>query len=133
MDAKFEDMLRFGINLKLSGPDEDKQYTQRLTRYLMSLENLDADTEDDETVLVYYKTECSLQVCIKDSTLTFNPLTETSYECIMSVLDFVANLHTLVQEDFKKEGYIHNEFSSETLVEEGSSSEEDDSDDFEWI
>jgi len=132
MDAKFEDMLRFGINLKLSGPDEDKYYTQRLTRYLMSLENLDADTEDDEIVLIYYKTECSLKVCIIDATLSCNPLTEASYECIMSVLDFVANLHTVVQEDFKKEGYIDNEFSSKALIEEESSSD-DDSDDFEWI
>ena len=132
MDARFEDMLKFGINLKLSGPDEDKYYVQRLTHFLMSLENLDAETEDDETILVYYKTEASLKVSVLKSTLTFEPLTESSYECIMSVLDFVANLHTLVQEDFRKEGYIHNEFSEETLVEE-ESSDEDDSDDFEWI
>lgn len=131
MDAKFEDMLKFGINLKLSGPDEDKYYVQRLTHFLMSLESLDAETDDDETILVYYKTEASLRVCVKNSTLTFEPLTESSYDCIMSVLDFVANLHALVQEDFKKEGYIHNEFSSETFTED--ESEEDDSDDLEWI
>ena len=131
MDARFEDMLKFGINLKLSGPEEDKYYVQRLTHYLMALENCDAETENDETVLVYYKTEASLQVKVKNSTLTFNPLTEACYECIMCVLDFVANLHTLVQEDFKKEGYIHNEFSNETFTEDESS--EDDSDDLEWI
>ena len=118
MDARFEDMLKFGINLKLSGPEEDKYYVQRLTHYLMALENCDAETENDETVLVYYKTEASLQVKVKNSTLT-------------CVLDFVANLHTLVQEDFKKEGYIHNEFSNETFTEDESS--EDDSDDLEWI
>ena len=132
MDARFEDMLKFGINLKLSGPDEDRYYVQRLTHFLMSLESLDAETEDDETILIYYKTEAALKVNVRKSTLTFEPITEASYECIMSVLDFVANLHTLVQEDFKKEGYIHNEFSNETFTED-ESLEEDDSDDLEWI
>ena len=62
MDARFEDMLKFGINLKLSGPDEDRYYVQRLTHFLMSLENLDAETEDDETILVYYKTEAACDI-----------------------------------------------------------------------
>ena len=131
MDARFEDMLKFGINLKLSGPEEDKYYVQRLTHFLMAMENYDAETEDDETITVYYKTEAALETRVKNSTLTFNPLTEASYDCIMCILDFVANLHTLVQEDFKKEGYIHNEFSSETFTEDESL--EDDSDDLEWI
>jgi len=132
MDARFEEMLKFGISLKLSGPDEDRYYVQRLTHFLMTLEKFDAETEDDQTVVVYYKTEAALKVSVRKSTLTFDPLTESSYECIMAVLDFVANLHVSVQEDFKKEGYIHNEFSSETLIEE-ESIEEDDSDDLEWI
>ena len=130
MKDQFTDLLKFGINLKLSGPIEDKYYTQRLSHFIMSIPDYDADTEDDENLNVYFKAELMLKVQIKDSTLTFNPESEFAYDGILVVLDFVANLHTMVQDDFRREGYIEGEFSDEILSEE---IEEDSDDDFEWI
>ena len=134
MDARFSDMLKFGINLKLSGPSEDKYYTQRLVHFVMSMDNFDADTEDDENINVYVKTELALKVNIVDSVMKFEPITEASYDGIMLVLDFVANLHTLVQQDFKKEGFIRNEFKEEEANDiEEEEVEDDSSEDMEWI
>lgn len=130
MKGQFTELLKFGINLKLSGPIEDKYYTQRLSHFIMSMPDYDADTEDDENLNVYLKTELILAVQIKDSTLTFNPISESAHDGILVVLDFVANLHTMVQDDFLREGYIEGEFSEEILSEE---IEEDSDDDFEWI
>jgi hypothetical protein len=130
MKGQFTELLKFGINLKLSGPIEDKYYTQRLSHFIMSIPDYDADTEDDENLNVYLKTELILAVQIKDSTLTFNPISESAHDGILVVLDFVANLHTMVQDDFLREGYIEGEFSEEIFSEE---IEEDSDDDFEWI
>ena len=130
MKGQFTELLKFGINLKLSGPIEDKYYTQRLSHFIMSMPDYDADTEDDENLNVYLKTELILSVQIKDSTLTFNPVSESAHDGILVVLDFVANLHTMVQDDFLREGYIEGEFSEEQFSEE---IEEDSNDDFEWI
>jgi len=130
MKGQFTELLKFGINLKLSGPIEDKYYTQRLSHFIMSMPDYDADTEDDENLNVYLKTELILAVQIKDSTLTFNPISESAHDGILVVLDFVANLHTMVQDDFLREGYIEGEFSEEIFSEE---IEEDSDDDFEWI
>jgi len=130
MKDQFTELLRFGINLKLSGPIEDKYYTQRLSHFIMSMPDYDADTEDDENLNIYMKTELILKVKIKDSTLTFEPESEFAYDGILVVLDFVANLHTMVQDDFKREGYIEGEFSDEIFSEE---IKEDSDDDFEWI
>jgi hypothetical protein len=96
----------------------------------MSIPDYDADTEDDENLCVYYKTEFILKVRISDSTLTFEPESEFAYDGILVVLDFVANLHTMVQDDFRREGYIEGEFSDEIFSEE---IEENSDDDFEWI
>ena len=137
MDERFSDMLKFGINLKLSGPNENKYYTQRLVHFIMSKEDFDADTEDDSSISVYVKSELALMVHVRNSILKFEPVTEASYDGIMVVLDFVANLHNLVQEDYKKEGFIENEFKSQKKQEAPEDSEdhrpEDDSDDMEWI
>ena len=45
MKGQFTELLKFGINLKLSGPIEDKYYTQRLSHFIMSMPDYDADTE----------------------------------------------------------------------------------------
>jgi len=64
--------------------------------------------------------------------LTFDPLEESCYDAIMLVLDFVANLHQQVQEDYLKDDAIENEFSPTNEMEQ--SDEEDESDDdMEWI
>ena len=45
---KFADMLKFGINLKLSGPDEDRYYAQRLRFYIMEMDDYDCESENDQ-------------------------------------------------------------------------------------
>tara|TARA_R110001632_G_scaffold45045_1_gene114531 strand:- start:2296 stop:2694 length:399 start_codon:yes stop_codon:yes gene_type:complete len=132
MDGRFTEMLRFGINLKLSGPIEDKYYTQRLSHYIASIPDFDTDTENDESLNIYFKNELVLIVTIVDSTLAFAPQTESSYDGIMVVLDFIANLHQMVQDDFHREGYIEGEFSEEIMSEEEPDVDSDD-DDYEWI
>ena len=128
---KIESLLRFGINLKLSGQTEDRYYAQRLKFYIMEQESFDAESEDDEFIDIYVLTEKALRVRVVDSILTFEPLTEASYDGIMVVLEFVANLHEIVQEDYKKSGMVENEFEELTITE--ASEEDSDDDDFEWI
>ena len=128
---KIESLLRFGINLKLSGQTEDRYYAQRLKFYIMEQESFDAESEDDEFIDIYVLTEKALRVRVVDSILTFEPLTEASYDGIMVVLEFVANLHEIVQEDYKKSGMVENEFEELTITED--SEEGSDDDDFEWI
>jgi hypothetical protein len=130
MDGRFTEMLRFGINLKLSGPNEDKYYMQRLCHHISISPDFDADTEDDEHLRIYFKNELVLIVTITNSTLTFAPQTESSYDGILVVLDFVANLHQIIQDDFLREGYIDGEFPEEIISEQQS---DEDSDDGEWI
>ena len=131
MDGRFEDMLKFGIGLKLSGPNEDKYYTQRLAHFIRGKDNFDADTENDEEISIYIKSELSLLIKIEDSVLTFDPLENSSYDGIMVVLEFVANMHKSVQEDFLREGEIEDEFFHPDTSE--SSDEEESDDDMDWI
>ena len=130
---RFSDMLKFGINLKLSGSDEDKYYTQRLRFYIMEMDGFDCETENDMDLKIYLLGENILNVNIYDSVLTFDPETEESYDGIMAVLSFVSEYHDIVQEDFKKSS----NFREEDLVRKSLSIEEDSSDDsdddYEWI
>lgn len=128
---RIADLLQFGINLKLSGPAEDRYYAQRLKFFIMECEGFDAESEDDEYIDIYLMTEKVLTVRVKNSILTFEPLTEASYDGIMVTLEFVANMHELVQEDYKKSGDIEKEFVQTVILEE--SEEEDTDDDFDWI
>lgn len=131
MDGRFDDMLKFGINLKLSGPGEDRYYTQRLVHFIRNMEDFDADTEDDEEVNIYVRTELSLIIRVQESVLTFEPLEDSCYDGIMAVLDFIANMHQLVQDDYLKEGELEDEFSQPSPIEY--SDEEESDDDMEWI
>ena len=97
----------------------------------MESEGFDAESEDDEYVDIYLMPEKVLTVRIKNSTLTFQPLTEASYDGIMITLEFVANMHESVQEDYKRSGDIEKEFVQTVILEE--SEEEDTDDDFDWI
>ena len=130
---RFSDMLKFGINLKLSGSDEDKYYTQRLRFYIMEMDGFDCETENDMDLKIYLLGENILNVNIYDSVLTFDPETEESYDGVMEVLSFVSEYHDIVQEDFKKSS----NFREEDLVRKSLSIEEDSSDDsdddYEWI
>lgn len=130
---KFSDMLKFGINLKLSGSDEDKYYAQRLRFYIMEMDGFDCETENDMDLKIYLLGENILNVNIYDSVLTFDPEAEQSYDGIMAVLSFVSEYHDIVQEDFKKSS----NFREEDLVRKSLSIEEDSSDDsdddYEWI
>ena len=129
---KFADMLKFGINLKLSGDDETRYYAQRLRFYIMEMEDFDCESENDEDLDVYLNAECVLKVKIKDSILTFEPAAGDAYDAIMVVLSFVSTCHDIVQEDFKKDQSVDEEmlrkFTSPIDDEESS-----DDDDFEWI
>jgi hypothetical protein len=126
---KFSDMLKFGINLKLSGSDEDKYYAQRLRFYIMEMEEFDCESENDMDLKVYLLGEYMLNINIHDSVLTFEPQTEDSYDGIMAVLSFVATYHDVVQEDFKKSS----NFREEDLSQQPLLIEEDSSDDCEWV
>ena len=128
---KFSDMLKFGINLKLSGSDEDKYYAQRLRFYIMEMDGFDCETENDMDLKIYLLGENILNVNIYDSVLTFDPEAEESYDGIMAVLSFVSEYHDIVQEDFKKSF----NFREEDLIRRSLPIEEDssDDDDFEWI
>jgi len=129
---KFADMLKFGINLKLSGDDETSYYAQRLRFYIMEMDDFDCESENDNDLDIYFKTQCVLRVKVKDSILTFEPVDGDAYEAIMVVLGFVANCHDIVQEDFKKDQIVDEEilrkFTSPLEEEESS-----DDDDWEWI
>tara|TARA_R110002126_G_C10204745_1_gene477345 strand:+ start:111 stop:503 length:393 start_codon:yes stop_codon:yes gene_type:complete len=126
---KFSDMLKFGINLKLSGSDEDKYYAQRLRFYIMEMDEFDCESENDMDLKVYLLGEYMLNINIHDSVLTFEPQTEDSYDGIMAVLSFVATYHDVVQEDFKKSS----NFREEDLSQQPLLIEEDSSDDCEWV
>tara|TARA_R110001632_G_scaffold192974_1_gene313869 strand:- start:1719 stop:2111 length:393 start_codon:yes stop_codon:yes gene_type:complete len=126
---KFSDMLKFGINLKLSGSDEDKYYAQRLRFYIMEMDEFDCESENDMDLKVYLLGEYMLNINIHDSVLTFEPQTEDSYDGIMAVLSFVATYHDVVQEDFKKSS----NFREEDLSQQPPPIEEDSSDDCEWV
>ena len=129
---KFADMLKFGINLKLSGTDESKYYAQRLRFYIMDMEDFDCESENDEQLDIYYQTQCVLKVNIENSILTFEPAAGDAYDAIMVVLSFVSNCHDIVQEDFKKNQIIDDEIlrKATSPIEEEESSDDDD---FEWI
>ena len=129
---KFADMLKFGINLKLSGNDESKYYAQRLRFYIMDMEDFDCESENDEQLDIYYQTQCVLRVNIENSILTFEPAAGDAYDAIMVVLSFVSNCHDIVQEDFKKNQIIDEEIlrKATSPIEEEESSDDDD---FEWI
>jgi len=124
-------MLKFGINLKLSGSNEDKYYAQRLRFYIMELEDFDCETENDEDLSVYFSHECVLSVSVRDSVLSFEPREGDSYEAIMVVLGFISQYHDIVQEDYKKEQIVDEEVLRKVPlpIEE----EDSDDDDFEWI
>lgn len=128
---KFADMLKFGINLKLSGDDETRYYAQRLRFYIMEMEDFDCESENDEDLDIYFESQCVLKVKLTDSVLTFEPAAGDAYEAIMVVLGFVSHFHDIVQEDFKKDQIIDEEIlrKATSPVEEESSDE----DDFEWI
>lgn len=130
---KFSDMLKFGINLKLSGSDEDKYYAQRLRFYIMEIDGFDCETENDVDLKIYFLSEKVLNVNIYDSVLTFDPQAEESYDGIMAILSFVSEYHDIVQEDFKKSS----NFREEDLIRQSLPIEEDSSDDndddLEWI
>jgi len=129
---KFADMLQFGVSLKLSGPQEDRYYAQRLRFYLMEQEMFDAESEDDIHIDVYLAGVKTLRVKIKNSTLKFEPLGDGVYDCIMLVLKFIADMHDVVRDDFEREGNIESEFKSQAkpIIEE---EEDSDDDDWEWI
>ena len=124
-------MLKFGINLKLSGSNEDRYYAQRLRFYIMELEDFDCETENDEDLSVYFSHECVLSVSVRDSVLSFEPREGDSYEAIMVVLGFISQYHDIVQEDYKKEQIVDEEVLRKVPlpIEE----EDSDDDDFEWI
>jgi ferredoxin-fold anticodon binding domain-containing protein len=124
-----KDMLDFGINLKLSGPEEDKYYCQRLRYYIMEHEDFDAESEDDEVVSVWFMHEKVLDIQIKDSTLTFERIDDNSYESIMLILSFVSEMHDIVQEEFMKIENNFDDFEDSHPIQDV----EEDSDDFEWI
>lgn len=132
---RFTDMLRFGINLKLSGPSEDKYYSQRLRSYISEAEDYDAESEDDEIIDVYFYGEKNLRVKIKKSTLTFEPLTGDSYDSIMLILQFISDYHDIVQEDFKSTDMELDSlrkkaaFQSSNFIDD----EEDSEEESEWI
>ena len=130
---KFADMLKFGINLKLSGDDETRYYAQRLRFYIMEMEDFDCESENDEDLDIYLNTECVLKVKVKDSILTFEPAAGDAYDAIMVVLSFVSTCHDIVQEDFKKDQIIDEEILRKVTSPIEEESSEDDDDDFEWI
>lgn len=129
---KFTSMMKFGISLKLSGENEDKYYAQRLRYWIQEQEYFDAESENDVEIQVYVMTELALKVTIKNSTLRFEPIEDSSYEAIVMVLRFISEMHDKVQEDFKKDEKIEEEVirkSSRVVDDE----ESDDDDDLEWI
>lgn len=129
---KFADMLQFGVSLKLSGPQEDRYYAQRLRFYVMEQEMFDAESEDDIHIDIYLAGEKTLRVKVKNSTLKFEPLGDGVYDCIMLVLKFIADMHDVVRDDFEREGNIESEFKRKAppIIEE---EEDSDDDDWEWI
>jgi hypothetical protein len=127
-------MLRFGINLKLSGPNENKYYAQRLRTYISQAENFDAESENDEILEVYFHNEKTLKVRIKNSTLTFEPITGDSYDSIMLVLQFISDYHDQVQEDFKKtDGELDSLKKKSTTQIFNFDDDEDSEEESEWI
>ena len=129
---KFADMLKFGINLKLSGEDESRYYAQRLRFYIMESEDYDCESENDKDLDIYHLTQCVLKVNIENSILTFEPAAGDAYDAIMIVLSFVSTCHDIVQEDFKRDQIIDEEIlrKATSPVEEEESSDDDD---WEWI
>jgi hypothetical protein len=126
-------MLRFGINLKLTCEEEEKYYCQRLRYWIQEQDYFDAESENDLSIDIYVMNELSLKVKIVNSTLKFEPLEESSYECIMLVLQFISEMHDKVQEDFKKDDQISEELLRKSFHALNKDDDDEDSDDMEWV
>lgn len=129
---RFGDMLKFGINLKLSGPDEEKYYAQRLRFYISEIDEFDCDSENDIDLDIYVMHELVLKVVVKNSTLRFDPQSELSYDGIMVVLGFISQYHDKVQEDFRNDKITEEEVLRK-VASPVAEEDEESSDDMEWV
>jgi sulfite reductase alpha subunit-like flavoprotein len=132
---RFGDMLRFGIHLKLSGKDEEMYYAQRLRHYIMEMEDFDCESENDVELDIYFQNSKTLRVKIIDSTLKFEPVDEFAYDGIMVVLGFISTMHDLVCEQFQNDQIEDEEIlrKYQASLEKEENSEEEESDDWEWV
>ena len=118
-------LLNFGINLDLKTKEENLYYAQSFAAWMMQQEDFDAHLASETDIEVYFMAELVLMVKIENSTLTIEPITESSFDAVLAILKFVSERH----EDIIKEYNKLNINDSQPHVKE----EEDSEDDLEWI
>jgi len=125
-------LLNFGINLDLESDDETFFYAQCFATWVMQQEDFDASMASDTEIEMYYHAEMVMLVIIEDSTLVLDPVTESCFEAVLTVLRFVTERHEEIKKEFKK---LNNDstMDSESSSEVGNVEEDDSEDESEWI
>jgi len=125
-------LLNFGINLDLESDDETFFYAQCFATWVMQQEDFDASMASDTEIEMYYHAEMVMLVIIEDSTLVLDPVTESCFEAVLTVLRFVTERHEEIKKEFKK---LNNNstMDSESSSEVGNVEEDDSEDESEWI
>ena len=125
-------LLNFGINLDLDSEEETFFYAQRFATWVMQQEDFDASMASDTEIEMYYHAEMVMMVIIEDSTLVLDPVTESCFEAVLTVLRFVTEKHEEIKKEFKK---LNNNSTMdlESSSEVGNVEEDDSEDESEWI
>lgn len=124
-------LLNFGINLDLESEEETFFYAQCFATWVMQQEDFDASMASDTEIEMYYHAEMVMMVIIEDSTLVLDPVTESCFEAVLTVLRFVTEKHEEIKKEFKK--LNNNIMDSESSNEVGNVEEDDSEDESEWI
>jgi len=103
-----------------------------LQRGVMQQEDFDASMASDTEIEMYYHAEMVMLVIIEDSTLVLDPVTESCFEAVLTVLRFVTEKHEDIKKEFKK---LNNNSTMdlESSSEVGNVEEDDSEDESEWI
>lgn len=125
-------LLNFGINLDLESEEETFFYAQCFAAWAMQQEDFDASMASDTEIEMYYHAEMVMMVIIEDSTLVLDPVTESCFEAVLTVLRFVTEKHEEIKKEFKK---LNNNSTMdlESSSEVGNVEEDDSEDESEWI
>ena len=125
-------VLDHGINLKLESEEEESYYILQMCEYFNEETDFKAYLSGDRSFDVEMDRETPiLEVTINDSNLTILPYTEDIFEVFTLILSFIAKRHMSILGELR-DPVKHKIENLEEIV-GASESEEDSSDDYEWI
>lgn len=119
-----KNMLEFGIDLALSGEEENIFYASEFALFMQSQKDFDSTMNSETEIEIYNHDEYVICVTIKDGILMIEPKQEEgSFDAVLMVLKFISEQHEEVKERFRK-------LSTE---ESSGDNDEESEDDSEWI